>query len=202
MTSFLAGIIGSKIDDLIQNSDQYLHRLCQTLGNLYQLCHSRLVAPFSFLTTLYVYNQTSSRSAIDAMSSCIPGGSYTTIQKWIKTMPFKTPLCPKGIIMNTFVTYKKGLKPGNTASSSVVTSKIYVTLDPSSSLQNNPKMKPKNWFKLNALDEYMTQMSSLGKYSPEKCEEIRQKYIRKVEEMRKYRQENMCMDLKKPTLSS
>lgn len=187
--AFLEGITGSKIDDMTESETANIHRLCQTLESLYQMRHSRLVAPFSFLMTLLVYNQTSSRSAIDTISSCIPGGGYTTIQNWIKTMPVSPPKCPKGIVMNTFdneqvVVYKKGLKPGNTASSSVITSKIFVSLDSQSDLQNNAKMKPRNWFTINHFDEYMSQVQKQKKLTSESCQQQRQKFLENVEEMR------------------
>ena len=77
--------------------------LCMVLEHLYHMTYPRLLAPNSFLFSLFLYNKTGSWSAVDMLGKILPSGSYKTITGFLRCVAPDKPFVPKdGVIMNTF----------------------------------------------------------------------------------------------------
>ena len=61
---------------------------------LYSLTGPLSVSPFSFLQNLVIYSSSNSKIAVNLVGNTIPGGTYSTVKKWldnISTKPLESP---------------------------------------------------------------------------------------------------------------
>ena len=96
------------------------------------------------------YSFTNSKLYANFLGNRAPGGSYSYLVSWLKEQasePLKFPdgLC-KAIFDNSQKIGKTYLISGdNVVPTSVITSHLWLTLDPNSTIQSNQMYKPTNW---------------------------------------------------------
>ncbi len=125
------------------------YTLACVLEGIYSLCVPRLILPASFMVNLFMYTQTSSKIVSNVLGNILPGGSYSTLQRWLHHRNTVPVPCPSGIVMNAFdneqiIRYKRKLNPEVISRSSVITSKMFVHLENSTDpdLQKSTSIKP------------------------------------------------------------
>ena len=135
--------------------------LCMVLEHLYHMTYPRLLAPNSFLFSLFLYNKTGSWSAVDMLGKILPSGSYKTITGFLRGVAPDKHFVPKdGVIINTFdnqqvLTYKKSIDPPSATKCSVITIRLASILNPSKSnkeIQKQQSLKPICKFKSSDYD--------------------------------------------------
>ena len=72
------------------------------LEQVYQIKYNNLISPVSFLANLMIFVKTGSHTAIEISCACDPGGSYTSILKWLKDQGGNANSFPGGFLVNVF----------------------------------------------------------------------------------------------------
>ena len=92
------------------------------------------------------------------------GGGSTTIKDWLNCLPKENPPIPEGVLLNVFdneqvIGRKRGLRPKNKCTSSVITNKAFVSLVLPSEhggwIQERKDLKPPVCSSVNELEHYI-----------------------------------------------
>ena len=134
----------------------------QITEQVYKLRNSNLVGPTSFMRGLTVYTNTGSKAAVKVVS--YGGGGYTTIKDWLNCLPKENPPIPEGVLLNVFdneqvIGRKRGLRPKNKCTSSVITNKAFVSLvlpsEHGGRIQERKDLRPPVCSSVNELEHYI-----------------------------------------------
>ena len=143
--SFIEGCCKVSKPDMKKN---YLVGL--TLEMIYKVRYPSCIAPLSFMRNLasYVGHDKAKIMKINGASS--PGGSYTTVTNWVKSLAAAPPSCPSGDIINIFdndqvVGKTYTVQPLNRVKASVITNRAWIQSDPTGILQANRDFMPGEW---------------------------------------------------------
>ncbi len=154
---------------LRERPEPVLHLLCSlsgidlnTAGNakiiilskvvelLYYSMNSKKVLPNHFLENLLCYTFTNCKSQLSFLGNRCPGGSYTYVNNWLREQGINELLFPPGLVKSVFDNVQKIgkthlISETNVVKTSVITSQLWVTLDPESDLQEDIACKPLKW---------------------------------------------------------
>lgn len=136
--------------DFNTSGKKKLNLVAKIIELIYCCRNSKLVLPNHFIESLLSYSLTNCKSYSNFLASRTPGGSYSYLVSWLKKQasePLKFPdgLC-KAIFDNNQKIGKTYLITGdNIVPTSVMTSHLWITLDPESTVQKNESFKPTNW---------------------------------------------------------
>ncbi|XP_069122376.1 uncharacterized protein [Argopecten irradians] len=163
----------------------------RAVEHIYSASQPSFVGPMSFGASLVTYLITGSKGALAIQSAGSAAGSYTTLNKWMKTHAIKELQCPKECDVVTFfdnnqvIQRKWRVQSNFKCASSVFTNIIHIVPDPVMQLQKRADLSPVHWLRTDnpALTQFASKMS-------DNFDEHKQHF-------RKYRDEFIAMKITK-----
>lgn len=131
-------------------ANQFGFEIAKIVELIYGCRNSKLVLPLSFQENILTYSCSHSKQLLSYNGRTAPAGSYDFLSKWMAEQSENVIRFPNGIVRSVFdneqvigKTYKVSAE--NKVPSSIVTSHIYISIDPVSELQDQPQFAPNCW---------------------------------------------------------
>ncbi|XP_070548038.1 uncharacterized protein [Ptychodera flava] len=130
---------------------------------LYHVNSMNSVSPFAFSESVVGYSVSNSRAVVNLYNHAQPACSYTRMKTWLQEQATADPVFPQGdvhvaIDNDQIVGKTYRVKENSKVNVSVLTSVCYAQLDPEGKLQEDPALKPYNWFKYEGFSEKVQQI--------------------------------------------
>ena len=166
--------------DLNTATDRKLLIIEKIIELIYFSRNSKLILPQHFLENLMSYSLTNCKTFSNFMGSRSPGGTHTYLSSWLSQQANEPIDCPAGIIKAVFDNNQKIGKTylitgDNIVPSIVMTSNLWITFNPTSTLQNEEQFKNDFWMwtdkEINS-DELINVLTEPGAYFRESKDEL------------------------------
>ena len=151
ITHFLSGLCHKELEEMLLDNTG-CRQMALATEQICKVISPNYIGMFSFLHTLNIYGTTKSKTATNISASGLPGGTYSTITRWLDSQG-STPLkCPDGDIIvmfdnNQIVGKTWTIKPNNKVHVSVVTNVGAVILNREAVYECQKELHPRKWFK-------------------------------------------------------
>ena len=131
-----------------------LNIIAKLIELIYYCTNSSIVLPNHMFENLLCYSLINCKSYINFAASRNPGGAYTYISNWLKQQSKEAQPFPNGLLKAIFDNNQKVgktylISETNTVPTSVITSNLWLILDPDSKIQENPDYMPRKWKTIN-----------------------------------------------------
>ena len=136
--------------DLNTSKESKLSVVAKIVELIYYSKNSKLVLPNHFMENVYAYSLTNCKTFCNYFGTRSPGGSYHYMSSWLNMQNNESIPFPEGLVKAIFDNNQKIGKThmitgDNKVPTVVMTSQLWITLDPQSKLQEDANLKPESW---------------------------------------------------------